>query len=256
MDFWVTKLREQAAQITSGTYVPGSPTFARAPAGIAELSGDLDGLARLIAEREAIRTALAREVHHRVKNNLQIITSLLNMQAGRLDNPIAREALGQTRARIEALALIHRILYDQDDEGSLAMLDIVQLVSELGGQLRFWHRDRGEIIFASHADTLAVSLDSAMPLALFAVEAVTNAYAYAFPDSRSGAINLRFTVEADGNATFVVADDGIGFDSTAHENSMGRQLMKGFARQLGATLSITSSAETGTQVALTYRPAA
>ena len=253
MDFWVTKLREQAAQIAAGEYSPGEPAFTRGPPGIFELSQDLDRLAQMIADREAVRKALAHEVHHRVKNNLQIITSLLNMQAGRIANPAAREALGQTRARIGALALIHRILYEQDDDGDQATLDIARLIRELCAQFRLWNRERTEIGFSCEASAIAVPLDSVLPLALLAVEAVTNAYAYAFPGGRTGNLMLRYSVTGGSDAVLSVTDDGVGFDSAADAGSMGRQLMNAFAHQLGGTLEITSSALTGTAVSLSYR---
>jgi len=253
MEFWITKLREQAAQIAGGDYLPGTPAFTRAPAGMAELSQDLDNLALLMAEREAVRKALALEVHHRVKNNLQIVTSLLNMQANRIANPAAREALGQTRARIGAIALIHRILYEQDDDGSQATLDIARLIGELCAQFRMWNRARKEIVFSCETSAVALPLDSAVPLALFAVEAVTNAYAYAFPDGQSGTVALRYNLAGEGDAVLSVTDNGVGFDSTSNDQSMGRQLMNGFAQQLGGTFEITSNAATGTDVRLEYR---
>ena len=253
MEGWVLKLREQAAGIAAGNYQSAGFAFTDAPPGIAGLSRDLDDLAVTLADREAVRKALALEVHHRVKNNLQIVTSLLNMQANRIENPAAREALGQTRARIGGLALIHRILYEQADDGSQATLDIGRLVPELCSQFRLWNMERPEIAISCHATSFAVPLDSALPLVLFAVEAVTNAYAYAFPDGRSGSVRLCFSVCAAGEATFAVQDDGIGFDSSGNAGSMGRLLMLGFARQLGGKLVIESSAETGTQVRLEYR---
>ncbi len=253
METWILKLREQAAGIAAGNYMSAGFAFADAPPGIAGLSRDLDDLALTLAERETVRKALALEVHHRVKNNLQIVTSLLNMQANRIENPAAREALGQTRARIGGLALIHRILYEQADDGSQATLDIGRLVPELCSQFRLWNMQRPEISFSCRSSSFAVPLDSALPLVLFAVEAVTNAYAYAFVDGREGSVELHFSVTGQGNATFVVKDDGIGFDATGNDDSMGRLLMLGFARQLGGKLVIESSPETGTLVRLDYR---
>lgn len=227
--------------------------FADAPQGIAGLSRDLDDLALTLAERETVRKALALEVHHRVKNNLQIVTSLLTMQANRIENPAAREALGQTRARIGGLALIHRILYDQVDDANQGTLDIARLIPELCAQFRLWNIERTEVAFSCQASPADVPLDSALPLVLLAVEAVTNAYAYAFPAGRAGAVTLGFSASACGDATFAVCDDGIGFDPSANEASMGRQLMLGFARQLGGRLVIESSPGMGTQVRLEYR---
>jgi hypothetical protein len=253
VDGWVLKLREQAAGIANGNYMSAGFAFTEAPAGVAGLSRDLDDLAQTIAEREAVRKALALEVHHRVKNNLQIVTSLLNMQANRIENPAAREALGQTRARIGGLALIHRILYEQADDGSQGTLDIGRLIPELCSQFRLWNMERSEIAFSCSSTSFAVPLDSALPLVLFAVEAVTNAYAYAFPDGRGGSVKMRFSVSPGGEATFAIQDDGIGFDSSHNDSSMGRLLMLGFARQLGGKLVIESNAESGSQVRLEYR---
>ncbi|MDP3906531.1 sensor histidine kinase [Novosphingobium sp.] len=230
----------------------GSPALTRAPAGLADLSRDLDDLAGLIERREAVCKALTHEVHHRVKNNLQIITSLLNMQSNRATHPEAREALGQTRARIGALALIHRILYEEDDDGSIAALDVGRLVADLCAQFRLWNRERGEVTMSCQADPLPILLDSALPLALFAVEALTNAYAYAFPDGRSGTIRMTFCLLPDGQASLRVVDDGAGFDSSTPGYSMGRELMQGFAQQLGGTFTIVSSPATGTEARLDY----
>lgn len=253
MEDLVSKLRTQVAQIIDGQCSPDGPGFAGAPSGLAELRDDLDRLAQMVAEREATRKALALEVHHRVKNNLQIITSLLDMQASRIENPAAHEALGQTRARIGALALINRVHFEQADDGSNATLDVARLISELCSQFRVWNRSRTEIVFSCNAAATLVPLDNALPLALFAVEAVTNAYAYAFPDQRGGSVRLHFGVTDDGDAVLSVTDDGIGFDSTSNDGSLGRQLMQGFARQLGGSYVIISEAGDGTEARLDYR---
>ena len=94
-----------------------------------------------------------------------------------------------------------------------------------------------------------------MPLALFAVEAVSNAYAYAFPHGRGGTVQLHFGITSDGAAVLSVNDDGVGFDSAAMGPSMGRQLMQGFADQLKGSFAIISSSGAGTQVRLDYRVA-
>ena len=254
MEFWVTKLREQTAQIMSGIYPAVSSGFNRAPAGMANLSRDLDALGVMVAKREAARKSLTREVHHRVKNNLQIITSLLTMQARSIDNPACRQALGQTRARIDALALIHRIIYDQGDDGSQTNIDGELLIAELCNLFRLSNQDRQEIRFTCHADPMSLPLDNAMPLALFTVEAVTNAYAHAFPIGRSGTVALSLELTGYGAVQLAVIDDGLGFDSAAGEGSMGRKLMLGFARQLDGNFTIVSIPGTGTEVRLDYQP--
>lgn len=249
----ITALREHVAAIAAGHYVRGSIDCAGAPDDLAGLCGDLERLAEILAERDQIRAALALEVHHRVKNNLQIVASLLSLQAGRTESPAVQEALVQTRERIEALALVQRAIYEQANDGGQPSLDVANLIHELCGQFRRTHANRPEVVFSCETVSMLVPLDSALPLALFAVEAVTNAYAYAFPDRRKGTIRLRFTVTKAGLARMAVMDDGIGFVSADSERTTGRLLMGGFARQLQGKFAITSKPDGGTTARLDYR---
>jgi two-component sensor histidine kinase len=252
VDFWVTKLREQAAQIAAGEYEPGEPAFTRGPPGVFELSQDLDQLARLLAEREEAHRALSHEVHHRVKNNLQIVTSLVSMQVKAARVNEVRAALGQAHARIGALALIHRLLYEQSELEDCRKIDSARLVRELCAQFRLWNGERTEIVFSCEAAAAMVPHESAMPLALFAVEAVTNAYAHAFPDGQPGKITLKHSVSDSGAGLLSITDDGIGFAPSGDTGEVGMQLMRGFAQQLGGTLEIVSQAGAGAQVQLAY----
>lgn len=249
----IAALRAHIAAIAAGHYVQGTIDCAGVPDDLAGLCGDLERLAEMLAERDRIRAALALEVHHRVKNNLQIVASLLSLQAGRTKSPEVQEALVQTRERIEALALVQRAIYEQANDGGQPSLDVANLIHELCAQFRHSHSSRPEIAFSCESVSLLVPLDSALPLALFAVEAVTNAYAYAFPDRRKGSIRLRFTVSKAGLARMAVVDDGIGFASADSERTTGRLLMGGFARQLHGRFKIASKAEGGTTARLEYR---
>lgn len=253
MPHWVATLRAQVARLTDGSYIPGATVSLGGPPELTALSADIDRLAEVLAERDRIRAALALEVHHRVKNNLQIVASLLNLQAGRTESPAVQEALVQTRERIEALALVQRAIYEQADDGGQPSLDVANLIHELCAQFRRTHANRPEIDFVCKTASMLIPLDSALPLALFAVEAVTNAYAYAFPERRKGSIRLRFTVSKGGQARLAISDDGIGFVSADSERTTGRLLMGGFARQLHGTFAITSKPGGGTIARLDYR---
>lgn len=253
MDFWVTKLREQVAQIAAGEYELGSIAFSRAPAGMLELSQDLDNLALVIADRARVQQVLTREVHHRVKNNLQIVTSLLRMQAGKVQDSAASEALGHAHARIGALALIHRILYEQSDACDDAEIDLAGLMMGLCANLRVWYRDRVDVNLICGASSAAVPLDSAVPLALFAVEAVSNVYSHAFPGQHSGEATLHFSIDGNDDAVLRVVDNGVGFDGSGDAKSNGIQLMNAFAHQLGGSCTFARIAPTGTEVRLAYR---
>lgn len=253
MPHWIAILRNQVARIAEGDYIPGGIDCTGGPGELAALSAEIDRLAEILAERDRIRAALALEVHHRVKNNLQIVASLLSLQAGRTESPAVEEALVQTRERIDALALVQRAIYEQANDGGQPSLDVANLIQELCAQFRRTHSNRPEVTFTCETASLLIPLDSALPLALFAVEAVTNAYAYAFPQRRSGSIRLRFSVSKAGLARMAVVDDGIGFVSADSERTTGRLLMGGFARQLHGHFTIASKAEAGTTARLEYR---
>ena len=245
---WISLLRDQAASIADASYLADPARFAQAPADIAALAADLDVLAASMAARDAVQKALTHEVHHRVKNHLQIVSSLLNMQASRSQNADVAQALGQTRARMDALALIHRLLYEENDDGSTATIDSARLLNELCSQLRQWHRHRTSLQFSFTAHAYPVPLAHAVPLALFAVEAISNALAHAFPADRSGTITLISKLDNDGQARITITDNGVGQAACQPElgaKPMGKQLMQAFASQLGGMLEITCNGKTG-----------
>ncbi len=252
MEHWITMLREQAAQIAGGNYVPGTPAFTRAPPGMVELSQDLDNLALVFADRARVQKTLTREVHHRVKNNLQIISSLLRMQARNVQDPAVSEALHHAHSRMGVLAMIHRLVYEQSDECTQGSLDLDRLMAELCAIMRIWYRDRIKVKYFCDSSAVSVPLDSALPLGLFAVEAVSNVYSHAFPGRNGGEVSLKFSVDGDEEAELCVTDNGVGFDAESETGAMGFQLMNAFAHELGGTFDITSSAQTGTEIRLSY----
>ena len=196
------------------------------------------------------KTALTREVNHRVKNNLQIVTSLLTLQADRVADPLARTALGQAKARIAALGLIHRVLYEHDTHNVLGTVNMRLLMAELCPQLRAANRARGNIDLQCESDDLDLSVDQAVPLTLFIVEAVTNAFRHAYAEDRAGTISI-VMADQEGQVSLVVDDDGIGYATTDAIGKMGFELMNAFATQLSATLDVASNAS-GTKVTLRY----
>lgn len=255
---WLESLRALAAQFARGNFEGDPEKYQHAPREIGWLSIDLHGMAQAIEARDNdlqaaldAKTALAHDIHHRVKNNLQIVSSLVNLQAGKISDPAAREALSQTRARIGALAQIHRLLYEESHDSDHGQVNIANLLNALCSQLRALHRGQSDIQLSCNAASQTVPINHAVPLTLLAVEAVTNAFRHGFSAGQSGSIILHFDV-VDGQATLSVSDDGIGFDSTQETASMGRQLMDAFAQQLGGVLNIASTRGTGTVVKLVY----
>lgn len=254
---WLESLRTLAAQFAQGSFTGDAAKYDRAPRELGLLSADLHSMAQVINSRDHAlqaaldaKTALTNDIHHRVKNNLQIVSSLLNLQAAKISDPAAREALSQTRARIGALAQIHRLLYEGSQDSDHGNVNIASLLNALCSQLRTLHRGQSDVHLSCDAASQTVPINNAVPLTLLAVEAVTNAYRHGFADGQSGTIILHFDV-ADEQATLSVSDDGMGFDTTRDAASMGRQLMDAFAQQLGGVLNIASTAK-GTLVKLTY----
>lgn len=151
------------------------------------------------------QTMLLHEVDHRVKNNLQLVSSLILMQTRQMDDPAIRESLRAMQERIEALGTVHHLLYHADDVRQLSAADLVReitlgLVASSG---------RKDISTNLELDDLVVHAEQATPIALIVNELVTNALKHAFPDDRGGQISVR--VRGRGNGLLLeVADDGIG----------------------------------------------
>ncbi len=217
-----------------------------------ELAGLADSFAAAVerlASREAdLKRAVAQqdlamqEIHHRVKNNLQIVASLLNLQASRIRQPEARAEFQSARDRVRALATLHRHLYVQ---GELHTIEMHDFLLELCGQLfqAMGETEGDRITLDVEAPSLQMLSDQAVPLALIVTEAVGNALKYAFPGQRSGRITVSLEGSTD-TARLIVQDNGVGIPAgpaeteTGKRDGLGLQLIRGFARQLGAALTV------------------
>jgi two-component sensor histidine kinase len=251
---WLNYLERIAAIYARGRFNVRPLQAMNAPAEIRVLARTLDELAESIVTRDAALTAslaekdaLMREIHHRVKNNLQIISSLLSMQQRALTDPASKAAVGDTRQRISALALIYRTLYQSDD---LRYADARIFLTELVGQLVVSEAGRGVVVTSSvEADSLVVDPDKLAPLALWLVEAVTNAQKHAFA-GRGGDLKVRFHVRGD-RSVLEVQDDGPGVSETFRAG-VGRTLMGAFAKQLRGEVEMVPAPGGGTIARLTF----
>jgi two-component sensor histidine kinase len=205
------------------------------PPEIRELAETLEEMADAIVARDASlrdslaqKDALMREIHHRVKNNLQVISSLLNMQQRALADPAARAAMSDTRQRITALALIYRALYQGPD---LKRVDLRPFLEELTAQLLASEISHGPAVRTEFSvDALVIDPDRLAPLALFAVEAITNAQKHAFR-THGGVLKVMFRVHGE-ETTLEISDDGQVAEDALTSSGVGRTLMTAFARQL------------------------
>ena len=251
---WLNYLERVAAIYAKGRFSVRPVQAMNAPAEIRVLARTLDELAESIVARDAALTAsleekdaLMREIHHRVKNNLQIISSLLSMQQRALTDPASKAAVGDTRQRISALALIYRTLYQSDD---LRYADARIFLTELVGQLVASESGRGQLVTSSvEADSLVVDPDKLAPLALWLVEAVSNAQKHAFT-GRGGDLKVRFFVQGE-TSVLEVQDDGPGVSETFRAG-VGRTLMGAFAKQLRGTAEMVPAEGGGTIARMTF----
>ena len=254
---WLASLGSLADQFAKGDFAGDADKFIRAPRELGQLSAHLHSMARDIESRDrelqaalTAKTALTHDIHHRVKNNLQIVSSLLTLQANKISDPIAREALAQTRARIGALAQIHRLLYEDSQDSDHGNVNIASLLAALCTQFRALHSGQSQVQLVCDAASQIVPINNAVPLTLLAVEAVTTGYRHGFPDGQFGTITVHFDI-VDDYATLSISDDGIGYDPSESTASMGGQLMEAFAQQLNGELGVVSTAA-GSIVTLRY----
>lgn len=251
---WINYLRRIAAAYRSGHYVI-RPDLAEAPVEFKLLGDAMSEMAEGIQDRDRrlresvdLKTTLIKEIHHRVKNNLQIVMSLLSIQAQQVKDPGAKEALIQAQTRINALALVHRILNELEDQSTL---DIRQLLEELSHQIAGGmanEKVKVEVDVPSRVMAGSVSV----ALALFTVEALTNIFKHAFPNQRSGVIKVTMESLAGGKLRLAIADNGLGFDMGDQNKSVGSRLIKTFGLQLGGVSSVHSEPGQGTVVDLVF----
>ena len=166
---WLDKLNVLAGQFAKGEYRNDPGSFKSAPQEIVRLSAELHAMGKAIETRDAelraaleMKTALTSEVHHRVKNNLQIVSSLLTLQAGQITDKAAKEALTQSRARIGALAQIHRLLYEEEHNGDF--VDVPRLLADLCTNLRSLHRHQTGVDLQCEAAAQQLPASLAVPL--------------------------------------------------------------------------------------------
>ena len=198
-------------------------------------------LRRSLEEKEV----LLREIHHRVKNNLQVISSLLHAQARDVETASVQERFEETQERIRSMAAIHEQLYQSDD---LSRVEFAEYLEVLMEELFRSHRT-DHIARTLEAEAQPLPVDQAIPAGLIVNELVSNALEHAFPDGQDGTASVTFRTDA-GEAQLVVADDGCGAEALDDEGSLGLRLVRGLTRQLRGSLS--TETEAGVTVTVTF----
>jgi two-component sensor histidine kinase len=200
------------------------------------------------------KETLLKEVHHRVKNNLQVVTSLLNLQADRLTDPGAVVALREMRNRVHTIAAIHELLYRS---GDLSRIDFSEYVRRLAHDLMVFHDvDPDQIDLTISAEEAYLDLSQAVPAGLLINELLTNTFKHAFSDGSSGRVRVTVACD-DGIGRIEVADTGKGLPVEGGQVSgqtMGLQLVSLLAEQLQGEITVDSAEGTRFEVIFPCTP--
>jgi len=190
------------------------------------------------------KEVMLKEIHHRVKNNMQIISSLLNLQSRYIRDGHDRELLRESQNRVRSMAMVHEKLYQSED---LAKIDFGGYISTLTRELfHSYPLDETNIKLDIKAKKIFLGVDTAIPCVLIINEIVTNAMKYAFPDKREGIIEIDLKKSED-EYIMVIGDNGIGIPDEIDLNSaetLGLQLVNMLATQLGGTIELDRTAGT------------
>ncbi|WP_182482103.1 sensor histidine kinase [Henriciella barbarensis] len=254
---WLARLRRLALIYGEGHYnFRIGNEFDNAPDEIQSFARTFDRMANRIAERDSsLRTAIAtrdsavKEIHHRVKNNLQIVASFLNLQRRQVSDPAARNVISAARHRIDALSIVHQTLYQHERLETVHMHPFLDaLLSHLSGALGM---DEIRVTIEQDIADIDRPADDAIPIALFLLEAVTNAMKYAF-DENGGTILVKLQEDGE-DIVLSVIDDGVGEqeqEDAPKSTGLGARLMTAFAKQLRAEMSSHSEPGEGYTVEL------
>ena len=207
-----------------------------------------DSISSSLAEKET----LLREIHHRVKNNLQVISGLLNLQSHYIDDEGVRTIYKESQNRIKTMALIHEELYQRED---LARINLAEYLSGLAGNLMAsYSMAIGRISLDLDLEDVEITIDTAIPCGLIVNEIVSNSLAHAFPDNGEGKIQIKLKLLDGEKFELTISDDGTGLPADleiSKTKTLGLRLVSILAEQLGADLQVEK--DQGTAFRLTFQ---
>jgi PAS domain S-box-containing protein len=222
----------------------------------------LFGISRNITERKKAeemiehslleKTVMLQEIHHRVKNNLAVIVSLLGLQARGIADESVRARFDESRNRVYTMALIHETLYHSTD---LAHIDFKEYLKDLVGRISDTYKQH-DVVFSVDMESLALDVNVGIPCGLIVNELVSNSLKHAFPEGRKGTVKLGININSEGDHVLFVEDNGVGLPADIdfqNTTTLGLELVTGLARQIRGKIEL--SREGGTRFVLTFRGA-
>ena len=199
------------------------------------------------------KEVLLKEIHHRVKNNMQVISSLVNLQAKAIDNPEVRLHLQDVRDRVRSMALVHEKLYQTEN---LAKVPFDEYVGSLLNYLKnAYDKSEATIQYTMDLQSVSLSVEKAVPCGLMLNELITNALKHAFGGRTNGQVTTALHRTADGTVCLRVSDDGVGMpleQDWRKSKSLGLRLVDMLARQLNAIVEL--NCDKGTQFQIAFKP--
>jgi len=197
------------------------------------------------------KEVLLKEIHHRVKNNLQIISSLLNLQSRNIKDRQLLDMFRESQNRIKSMALIHERLYQSKD---LARIDFLEYIRNLAAHLfRSYCINSDAIKLKIDVENVALGIDTAIPCGLIINELVSNSLKYAFPAGAEGEVRIHLRPASDSKYLLIVSDSGVGLPQDLDirsTTSLGLRLVSTLTDQLGGTIEIQNSG--GTEFRITF----
>jgi two-component system response regulator len=194
---------------------------------------------------------LLQEIHHRVKNNLQVISSLLRLQSRYINDQKSIDIFKETQNRVRSIAILHEKLYQSDDLAKIRFDEYVKILAE--DLLYFYGLDKSNIKMNIDVEEISLNIETAIPCGLIIDEMVANSLKYAFPDGRNGEIKIELHSDDQNKYFMSVSDDGIGISADIDPektDTFGMQLIKYLTKQLKATIKLDKG--NGTAYNLTF----
>lgn len=203
---------------------------------------------KLLAIKNAENELLLKEIHHRVKNNLEVVSSLLALQSAQIDDPHTRDAMQESQNRVHSIGIVHQKLYLGKTLDAIEMKDYFLNLSESVLD-SFGAEKRIKIELAM--EKLDIDIDTAVPLGLIVNELLTNTIKYAFPEGRDGLVLIKLEKQKNGNLHLEVADNGMGKSGVTKGTGFGTQLISLLTRQLNG--SMHEEIKNGTRILFDFK---
>ncbi|MBS1496971.1 MAG: tetratricopeptide repeat protein [Bacteroidetes bacterium] len=189
---------------------------------------------RLLAAKNNENELLLKEIHHRVKNNLEVVSSLLALQSAQIDDPNTKEAMLEGQNRVHSIGIVHQKLYQGTSLGAIEMKDYFLNLSE--SILDSFGADK-RVKIELAMEKLDIDIDTAVPLGLIVNELLTNTIKYAFPQGQNGNVKIKLEKQLGGNLRLEVSDNGVGKGEIIQGSGFGGQLITLLTKQLGGKMT-------------------